>query len=214
MWPIEGLSRNRSGRRFSFRADGSLLRVWGPGSGLGWCPAGGVDLQQAGDGVLEGPFTAGAWQAAHREAAEAEVVLGVAGGPFGDRAAAPVGGDALRGSQPGRPSPRVARRRLRGARGGLVWRAARSMSRCLPVVISRSGPSMVRLCSEQYPASARAVPNLGAPPVQRPPRMGAQQILGGLGFADHRLEAGVVGGVLVSPVARHSPSALCMAWAL
>src|SRR5215470_19245905 len=94
-----GLSRNRSGHGSWVRAGGSLLRAWGHGSGLGWCPAGGVDLQQVGDGVLEGPFAVGSWQPAHGEAAESPVVLDVAERPFGERAAAAVGGYPLRGGQ-------------------------------------------------------------------------------------------------------------------
>src|SRR5215470_12772556 len=80
------------------------LAAWGPAAG-GWSGWGGrergVDLEQVGDGVLEGPFAGGPGLAAHGEAAESAVVLDVAEGCFGDRCAVPVGGDSAGGGQPG-----------------------------------------------------------------------------------------------------------------
>src|SRR5215831_20482097 len=152
----------------------------------GWRPAGGVDFKQVGDGVLEGPFAAGTGLAAHREAAEPAVVLDVPEGSFGDWAAVAVGGDAWGGGQPGRHrgDRAVAGGPGRAAVAGGVFEVMAFAGGDQPV---RAGAGQVGLAA--VPGVGQRRPGLGSQPVQRPPRVAAQQCRGGFGLAGHRLEA-------------------------
>src|SRR5215472_3874566 len=152
---LGGLCRNDSGRR----PVAVPRRRWPAGwAGHGWSGgqggeglvgevAGGDGFDQVVDGAGEFPFGGGFGFAAYRELAVSHVVFEVAVGGFGDVAALPVGGDAFGSGQPGGHGGGGL-----AAGGGPVAVppvAACSRSRCLPVAIRRSGPSRVRLCSEQ-----------------------------------------------------------------
>ena len=196
-WSLDGLSRNESCPGDG-RASGGGCGWHGEsrgqgGQGLGGEVSGGDRLEQVVDGAGEPLFGGGFGFAADRELAEPHVVLEVAMGCFGDVAALPVGGDPL-GAASRAAIAAVAGPPRAGGPVSLPSRAACSRLRCLPVAMRRSGPGMVRLCSEQSPASAgnKSMPSVAVPGGGAG---GGDEGGGGFGVAEHRLEPFGVGGV-------------------
>ena len=180
--------------------------------------AAGDGFEQVVYGAGELPFGGGFGLAAHGELAEAHVVLDLAVRGLGDVAAA-GGRRRCRRGFASRAAMAAMASLCQGAPllGSPDPRAAFSRSRVLPVAIRRSGPSMVRLCSDRYPASAEEQPDQagagraavgpgpGAWPASlragglgggRRGAVGGDERGGGLGLAQHRLEPGAVAGIV------------------